>query len=262
MLKRIFISLILATILIIPPKEVHAESGLNNLSGFFQNITPALSMIVNIAIAPLLGPSNVEVEFYIPEVSQLDSNGIYSLFSRFKKTNEKSQYLAEIVADETKNESDKSVLGISSSPSSTPTATPEIITPTSTPIPTSTPTPTIVVSKSVSDLLLSQINDYRSSKGKTVLTTENYTCNFALLRVSEISKDFSHDGFRNRVNSNTLPYPGYSFVAENLAYNPDYKLVVRGWIDSPGHEENLVKDALYACVAGLGRYYVFESWLP
>ncbi len=88
------------------------------------------------------------------------------------------------------------------------------------------------------------------------------TCAFASARANEISSNFNHDGFTNRVNSNTLPYPTYSTVAENIAMNSDASQVVPGWINSPGHAENMLKDVPFGCVKNSGNYFAFEAWRP
>lgn len=138
--------------------------------------------------------------------------------------------------------------------------------PTPTPSPTPTPTP-----KSRSDLdlasnqgptLVSQINDFRASKGLGPVQSDPHTCSFASLRANEITSNFNHDGFRNRIDSKNLPYPSYSSVAENIAMNGDENQIIPGWINSPGHLENLLKDVPFGCVVGNGSYYVFEAWKP
>ncbi len=110
--------------------------------------------------------------------------------------------------------------------------------------------------------LIQQINQYRSSKGMATVSENTETCAFASTRANEIISNFNHDGFTNRVNSNSLPYPSYSTVAENIAMNSDSNQVVPGWINSPGHAENLLKDVPYGCVGNSGINYVFEGWKP
>lgn len=51
---------------------------------------------------------------------------------------------------------------------------------------------------------------------------------------------FSHDGFSDRVQGSGLTYRG---AAENVAYNQGYSQpvdeAVKGWINSPGHRQNM-----------------------
>lgn len=110
--------------------------------------------------------------------------------------------------------------------------------------------------------LIDQINKFRSSNGKSSISENNDVCSFASTRASEIVNNFNHDGFSNRANSKTLPYPNYSEVAENIAMNGDVSKVVPGWIDSPGHRENLLKELPFGCVKNSGNYYVYEAWKP
>jgi len=151
-----------------------------------------------------------------------------------------------------------SSLEVSNFPSLTPTLKP---TSTPTPTPTIKPSPAEVSKKPTQDLL-QQINAFRSGKGLSPLSANSETCFFANIRSQEIIASFNHDGFENRIDSNTLPYPSYSSVAENIAMNPDPNQVVPGWISSPGHNENLSKDVPYGCVVSNGEYYVFEAWRP
>jgi len=165
---------------------------------------------------------------------------------------------------------------VSVTPTVSITPTPNILTPTPSKIPSShlksgklevTPSLTIKISTfsdvqilANKDYVLKAINDHRVSKGLSVLNSDSYTCNFAKLRALEISNNFNHDGFNNRINNKTLPYSSYSSITENIAMNSNYKEVANTWINSPPHALNLEKDANYACVGNTNDYYVFESW--
>lgn len=158
-------------------------------------------------------------------------------------------------------------------PTITPVPTKEVASQSPSPKPTQTttqnsPAPTQVstnVPASTSDIgltLMKQINDFRTGKGLSPFSTDGYTCAFAVTRAGEITGGFSHDGFSQRINSKTLPYPSYSSVAENIAMNSDPNAVVPGWINSPGHNENMSKNAPLACVGKSGNYYALEVWKP
>jgi len=159
---------------------------------------------------------------------------------------------------------------------STPTSTPK---PTSSP--TSSPAPTqqiqlaiskesennvpVIQEKVVTDVqqyIMNAINDYRKSLGLSTVKTDTYTCDFAKVRAKEIESGFNHNGFKDRINAKTLPYPTFSSVTENLAQTSDYKKVVNLWINSPGHAENMRKDTPYVCVEQNGTYYAYEGWRP
>jgi uncharacterized protein YkwD len=143
-----------------------------------------------------------------------------------------------------------------SSPSSTPRST-------ATPSPRiSSPSPSAAVDTTIENYLLTQINAFRASKGLTHVTAEAYTCNFARIRAAEIADNFSHDGFRQRIDKQTLPYPTYHEVTENIAMTNDYHNVVDLWINSPSHAANMEKDTPNVCVEKAGNYYAYEGWRP
>lgn len=144
--------------------------------------------------------------------------------------------------------------------------------PTNIPTPTEKPvTPTKSLQKiqntkslSPTDIILQEVNSYRSSLGLSRVSPNTETCEFAKIRAQEISSlnTFNHEGFTKRVNEKTLPYPGYSEISENIAYNTDHTDVVNRWIDSPGHAENMRKNTQYVCIGKYGDYYTFEGWQP
>ena len=128
--------------------------------------------------------------------------------------------------------------------------------------PTATPTPSEQNTDNWQSFMMGEINNFRASKGLSAVSMNSETCSFARARASEIDSSLSHDGFRNRLNSSSLPYPSFSSVAENLAWHYDYTKVVPGWIDSPGHNENMLKDNPFACVERNGNLFVYEAWKP
>ena len=162
----------------------------------------------------------------------------------------------------------------------------ESLTPTNTPVPTNTPTPTIFIqptstptptptpqtlesteikqtgNPSVQEFIMQEINNYRITQGLSKVTTDSQTCSFARIRVEEVSASFNHDGFRSRIDSNSLPYPTYSKVTENIAMNSDYTKVVESWINSSGHAENMRQDTPFVCVEQKGNYFVYVGWRP
>ena len=145
-------------------------------------------------------------------------------------------------------------------PTQTPTSKP-----TATPNPTtrsnSTPQPTSS-GDFKRDYIMSKINDYRHSLGLSSVQIDSNTCNFASTRAKEISSGFNHDGFTNRINSHSLPYPSYHMVTENIAETPNYQDVETMWQNSPGHAENMRADTPYVCVESYGNFYAYEGWKP
>jgi uncharacterized protein YkwD len=110
--------------------------------------------------------------------------------------------------------------------------------------------------------MLNAINTYRATYDLSPVKPDTYTCNFAKIRAQEITTDFSHTGWENRVNNHTLPYPSYSYINENIAMTGNYKDVVNMWINSPGHAANMRANTPYVCVAYSGNYYAYEGWRP
>lgn len=111
-------------------------------------------------------------------------------------------------------------------------------------------------------IMLDRINEYRLSLGFPPYATHDAVCAFAQVRVREISSDFSHNGFNSRMGSGTLPYPSFSYAAENIADVSSFEAALDIWKNSPTHNQNLLSDSPYACVAGIGRYFVLLIWTP
>ncbi len=136
----------------------------------------------------------------------------------------------------------------------------------STPTPTATPTTKPESGQLTLDakqqFILDEINKYRALHNLPPVKADPNTCSFAAVRAKEISTSFNHDGFRDRINSKTLPYPTYSEVTENLAMTSDYRRVVNLWINSPGHAANMRRDTPYVCVAAYDNYFAYEGWRP
>lgn len=153
----------------------------------------------------------------------------------------------------------KSVTPTKVIPSATPTSKPSI-TPTKTAIPTPTITNTVSLTKQ--QYIMQAINNYRKSIGLSTVQTSLETCSFAKVRAKEISVNFNHDGFRNRINNKQLPYITWSQVTENLAMTSNFKNVVNMWITSPGHAENMRKNTPFVCVENYGNYYAYEGMRP
>lgn len=150
------------------------------------------------------------------------------------------------------------------SATATPTETPVLIKPTTIPInslqTTSTPTSTSGDSKKI--FIMDAINEYRTSQGLSPVQINDATCNFAKTRAQEVINNFNHDGFNERIQNHTLPYPNYSLVTENIAETSNFQEVVRMWQNSPAHAANMRADTPYVCVENSGDYYAYEGWKP
>lgn len=160
-----------------------------------------------------------------------------------------------------------SPITITPNPTQNPTPTPTpTITPTASLKPTSTPNPTqrpsSIPTTDIKTFIIAAINNYRKTEGLSEVKVDPYTCNFAKVRAKEISTNFNHDGFRNKISSSSLPYPNYSLVTENIAQISNYQSVVNMWINSSGHAENMRKDTPFVCVENYLDYYAYEGWRP
>lgn len=151
-------------------------------------------------------------------------------------------------------------INIKNTPSFVPTVKPTLTAINTTAV-TAIPKQTVLTEDPIT-FMMNAINSYRKSRGLYEVKTDSNTCNFARTRAQEISTNFSHEGFYNRINNKTLPYPSYSMVTENLALNDNYKNVVNAWINSPGHAANMEKDTPFVCVQSYGNYYAYEGWKP
>lgn len=119
-----------------------------------------------------------------------------------------------------------------------------------------------VKEQSHKDYILGKINEYRASQGVSAASPNTETCSFARTRADEISSNFNHDTFTQKISSNSLPYPSYSLVTENIAMTQNYQDVANIWINSGPHAENLRKDTPFICVEQNGNYYAYEGWKP
>ena len=133
--------------------------------------------------------------------------------------------------------------------------------PSATPVPTAVPTTTPTSSDHMT-YIMNGINTYRESLGLSDVKTSTQTCNFAATRAHEITTNFSHDGFNQRIANKTIPYTSWTKITENLAMTSDYTQVVTLWKNSAGHAANMREDTPYVCVRGEGNYFAYEGMKP
>jgi uncharacterized protein YkwD len=98
-----------------------------------------------------------------------------------------------------------------------------------------------------------QINQYRANKGLPALAWNEALAAQARQHSAAMANGqtaFGHDGFDGRVKGSGVAYQG---AAENVAYNQGYSdpvgEAVKGWLNSPGHLQNIEGDY---DTAGLG----------
>jgi uncharacterized protein YkwD len=111
------------------------------------------------------------------------------------------------------------------------------------------PTKTIVAQADTSSLeqsVLNKINQYRQGRNLPPLTWDNRISNQARIHSQNMASGavpFSHNGFQQRVQAIATAIP-YRAAAENVAYNQGYSdpaaNAVQGWLNSSGHQRNIV----------------------
>ncbi len=125
--------------------------------------------------------------------------------------------------------------------------------------------------RSLEAAVRAQVNDYRASQGLPPLAA-NARMDAVAREHSEAMAagrvQFSHDGFEQRAATLRRSLP-YRSVAENLAFNrgsaEPVAVAVRGWLESPGHQRNIVGDFNVTGVgvarARDGSYYFTQLFL-
>lgn len=97
---------------------------------------------------------------------------------------------------------------------------------------------------SIEKEILRYTNEFRRSKGKSILIMENTINVQAENHSRNMAKGktpFGHRGFKDRVSAIKSETGFISAAAENVAYgNMSAKEVVQGWINSPTHRKNLL----------------------
>lgn len=88
------------------------------------------------------------------------------------------------------------------------------------------------------------------------LIQNDAVCDLSKVRSMEISKDFSHQGFRDRVSDiNYKMVLHYSNLGENLSWDIlSGQEVLFAWLMSPKHKEILDTPYKYGCVSCYNKY--------
>ncbi|OWY64987.1 secretion protein [cyanobacterium TDX16] len=136
------------------------------------------------------------------------------------------------------------------------------------------PNTTIVAQADTSSIeraIFNRINQYRQGRGLAALTWDNSISNQARIHSQNMASGavpFSHNGFQQRVQeiSKVIPYAG---AAENVAYNQGYAdpaaNAVQGWLNSSGHQRNIVGSYNLTGVGvarnSQGKYYFTQIFI-
>jgi uncharacterized protein YkwD len=103
-----------------------------------------------------------------------------------------------------------------------------------------------VDTSSIERAVLDKINQYRQGRNLPPLTWDDRISNQARIHSQNMASGavpFSHNGFQQRVQEIAKVIP-YRAAAENVAYNRGYTdpatNAVQGWLNSSGHQRNIV----------------------
>jgi len=116
-----------------------------------------------------------------------------------------------------------------------------------------------------------QINQYRKSRNLPPLTLNTSITEQARIHSEAMASGrvpFSHNGFEGRVKAFSKSI-SYSSAGENVAYNQGYsnpdQQAVQGWLESPGHLENIVGDFDHTGIGvtknAKGEYYFTQIFI-
>lgn len=99
-------------------------------------------------------------------------------------------------------------------------------------------------------------NNYRVEHGLNSLNINSKLCEIAASRAVDVSKGFSHDGFKSAVEGSGLEKTSYG---ENIASGPlsGVHFVEWSWDKSSGHKANMLGDWTDGCGGVSGKYAVF-----
>ncbi len=95
------------------------------------------------------------------------------------------------------------------------------------------------------------VNNWRQSQNLQLLIRSENLCKIAIVRLSEIKTNWSHDGF------NYKRFCANCYLGENLA--KDYATedaILIGWLNSPSHRNNLTTSYTHSCIKTDGNHVV------
>lgn len=122
--------------------------------------------------------------------------------------------------------------------------------------PTATPSPT---PKPINKYVLwSLIQNWRIENNLQPYIENQIVCEIAEIRLKDVARNFSHDGFKE-----TAVRYSYTAMGENLARkHRDEDGVLKGWLVSPKHLENLNESYTSSCLATDGNHVVHIFMTP
>lgn len=106
---------------------------------------------------------------------------------------------------------------------------------------TSFPTPKLLYA----DNLFQLVNEWRTKEGYQPYVKSEFACKFADLRIPQVKKNWSHEGFTDL----HLQLAPDTWAAENLGKNFSYPSeMLQGWLISPSHRKNLEDSYTHSCI--------------
>lgn len=133
---------------------------------------------------------------------------------------------------------------------------------TTAPIASSTPSPTPNSSTNGlnADKIFNLVNEYRASKGLTVLEKHDRVCQLAQSRAPEIAAEIAEGHMHSGLKSRNLDY----WNSENIITMRTEEEAVRWWINDYIHRVQMEADNKYSCVACSGNACAqeFTSFKP
>jgi uncharacterized protein YkwD len=104
-----------------------------------------------------------------------------------------------------------------------------------------------------SDSMWEVVQNWRTENGLSPYQVSSRLCDIAQQRLGEIKQNWSHDGFQWQ---RFCPEETCT-LSENLArkYSSEEN-VLKGWLRSPAHAENLYKPYTFSCIVTDGNYIV------
>lgn len=126
-------------------------------------------------------------------------------------------------------------------------------TPTAYITPTNFPTPTPV--NLSSDKLFQLVNDWRVQNGYQPYLLNESLCIVARERIPEIKIKWSHEGLFNHLSEFNYVHYGEN-LGKGYRYANDESRILKDWVNSPEHYENLILPFTDSCIESNDGYVV------
>jgi len=121
----------------------------------------------------------------------------------------------------------------------------------------SKPSPTPTPLEFNTDTIFNLVNEWRVSQKLAPFKKKDGLCDAAKIRIYEIERNWSHEGFEY---SRIKRFSGYASAefGENLAdfISGTEEDVLNGWLNSPEHLKNIKDNFVYTCVISDGGHVV------